>query len=118
MVFSAASPYNVKGSMFPKIEDTFTGATKTTMILVESASLAQLALMERAIANASAFGPCAVPFIVAAEAAIALNYAESKTASAKLLSRKDNPIDAYLKAKSGGWGDHLVPYGKDNSKTI
>lgn len=114
MVFSAASPYNVKGSMFPKTEDTFTGATKLTMILAEATSLAQLALMERAIANASAFGPCAVPFVVAAEAAIALNYAESKTASAKLLSGKDNPIDAYLKAKIGGWSAHLVPYGKNS----
>lgn len=109
-VFSAASPYNVKGSMFPKTEDTFTGATKTTMVLSEAASIAQLALMERAIANGSSFGPVAVPFIAAAEAAVALNYLESKRASAQLLSGKDNPIDAYLKAKLGGWGAHLVPY--------
>jgi hypothetical protein len=109
-VFSAASPYNVKGSMFPKTEDTFTGATKTTMVLSEAASIAQLTLMERAIANGSSFGPVAVPFIAAAEAAVALNYLESKRASAQLLSGKDNPIDAYLKAKLGGWGAHLVPY--------
>ncbi|MDR1434199.1 MAG: hypothetical protein LBI93_03525 [Endomicrobium sp.] len=109
-VFSAASPYNVKGSMFPKTEDTFTGATKATMVLSEAASIAQLALMERAIANGSSFGPVAVPFIAAAEAAVALNYLESKRASAQLLSGKDNPIDAYLKAKLGGWGAHLVPY--------
>jgi hypothetical protein len=109
-IFSAASPYNVKGSMFPKTEDTFTGATKTTMVLSEAASIAQLALMERAIANGSSFGPAAVPFIAAAEAAVALNYLESKRASAQLLSGKDNPIDAYLKAKLGGWGAHLVPY--------
>jgi hypothetical protein len=109
-VFSAASPYNVKGSMFPKTEDTFTGATKTTMVLSEAASIAQLTLMERAIANGSSFGPVAVPFIAAAEAAVALNYLESKRASAQLLSGKDNPIDAYLKAKLGGWGTHLVPY--------
>jgi hypothetical protein len=42
VVFSAASPYNVKGLMFPKVEDTFTGATKTTMVLSESASLSNL----------------------------------------------------------------------------
>ena len=94
-VFSAASPYNVKGSMFPKTEDTFTGATKATMVLSEAASIAQLALMERAIANGSSFGAVAVPFIAAAEAAVALNYLESKRASAQLLSGKDNPIDAY-----------------------
>ncbi|MDR1943169.1 MAG: hypothetical protein LBQ04_03555 [Endomicrobium sp.] len=110
MVFSAASPYNVKGSMFPKTEDTFTGATKTTMVLSEAASIAQFALMERAIANGSSFGPVAVPFIAAAEAAVAFNYLESKRASAQLLSGKDNPIDAYLKAKLRGWGAHLVPY--------
>jgi hypothetical protein len=98
-VFSAASPYNVKGSMFPKTEDTFTGATKTTMVLSEAASIAQLTLMERAIANGSSFGPVAVPFIAAAEAAVALNYLESKRASAQLLSGKDNPIDAYLTSK-------------------
>ncbi|MDR3306627.1 MAG: hypothetical protein LBS61_03030 [Endomicrobium sp.] len=115
MTFSAASPYNVKGSMFPKIEDSFTGATKTTMVLSEAASLSHLALMERAIANASSFGPAAVPFIAAAEAAVALNYLESKMASAQLLSGKDNPIDAYLKAKSGGWSAHLVPYGKNSN---
>jgi hypothetical protein len=116
IIFSAASPYNVKGSMFPKVEDSFTGATKTTMVLTETASLAQLVLMERAIVNASSFGPYAIPFVAAAEVAIAINYAESKITTAKLLSGKDNPIDAYLKAKSGGWGAHLVPYGNKHDK--
>jgi hypothetical protein len=110
VTFSAASPYNVKGSMFPKTEDTFTGATKTTMALSESASLSQLALMERAIANASSFGPEVIPFVAVAEVAVALNYLESKRTSSQILSGKDNPIDAYLKAKSGGWAAHLVPY--------
>jgi hypothetical protein len=112
VTFSAASPYNVKGSMFPKVEDTFTGATKTTMVLSESASLSQLALMERAISNASSFGPEVVPFVAAAVAVGAINYLESKRASAQILNGQDNPIDAYLKAKSGGWSAHLVPYAK------
>jgi hypothetical protein len=116
IIFSAASPYNVKGSMFPKLEDTFTGATKETMILTEAACLGQLVLMERAIAKASSFGPYAIGFVAAAEVAIAINYAESKIAACKLLSGKDNPIDAYLKAKPGGWGAHLVPYGNKDDK--
>ncbi|MDR2437690.1 MAG: hypothetical protein LBD17_06500 [Endomicrobium sp.] len=70
--------------------------------------------MERAIANTSSFGPEVVPFVAVAEAIVALNYLESKRASAQILSGKDNRIDAYLKAQSGGWAAHLVPYGKKN----
>ncbi|MDR3257042.1 MAG: hypothetical protein LBT18_05330 [Endomicrobium sp.] len=110
VVYSAAAPYNVKGSMFPKKEDTFTGATALTASLVEVSSLLQLAIMTKTVANSSALGPQATPFIALAEAAIAINYLESKKATAQLLSGKDNPIDAYLKAKNGGWAAHLVPY--------
>jgi hypothetical protein len=113
VVYSAAAPYNVYGSMFPKKEDTFTGATKMTASLVEVSSSLQLLLMEIAVANASSF-PALAPLAALAEAAIAVNYLESKTASLQLVSGKDNPIDAYLSAKNGGWAAHLVPYGTNN----
>ncbi|MDR0977690.1 MAG: hypothetical protein LBL71_01445 [Endomicrobium sp.] len=114
-VFSAASPYNVNGPMFPGTEDSFTGATKMTMVLAETASLLQLALLEKAIAHACFFGPYVLPFVAGAEAALAGNYLLSKEASLRLASKRDNPIDAYLNAKSGGWGAHLVPYGKKDN---
>jgi hypothetical protein len=113
IVYSAAAVYNVNGSMFPKKEDTFTGATSLTASLVEAASLAQLIIMEKAVAHALSFGPVAAPLLALAETMIAVNYLESKRATAKLLNCKDNPIDAYLKAKNGGWAAHLVPYRND-----
>ena len=30
---------------------------------------------------------------------------------------KNNPIDAYLDSRKGGWAAHLVPYGKDQDET-
>lgn len=111
-VFSAAAPYNAKGSMFPKKEDTFTGATKTTGSLVEIASAKQLGLMAKAVAHIFSFGPPAAVVATAAEIAITVNYAESKRNTAKLFNKnnEDNPIDAYLNSKTGGWAAHLVPY--------
>ena len=108
IVYSAASPYNVKGTMFPKKEDFFTGATKLTSILVETSSAIQFTLMAKAIAQAGMF-PSIVPFMALAEAGLFINYAESKKESIKLLNNKDNPIDTYLRAKCG-WATHLVPY--------
>jgi hypothetical protein len=109
IVYSAASPYNVKGTMFPKKEGTFTGATKLTATLVETLSAMQYTLMAKAIAQSAAF-PSVAPFMALAEIGLFLNYAESKKESIKLLNNKDNPIDAYLNAKCGGWAAHLVPY--------
>jgi hypothetical protein len=106
IVYSAAAPYNTKGSMFPKKEDTFTGATKATAALVEWASFLQLGLMEKAISKIPLVGK----FIAIAPAA---DYAESKRETFKLLSNKDNPIDAYLNSKDGGWAAHLVPYNDE-----
>ncbi|MDR0724122.1 MAG: hypothetical protein LBF23_02930 [Endomicrobium sp.] len=111
IVYSAASPYNIKGSMFPKKEDCFTGATKLTSTLVEASSAMQLALMAKALAQPAAFPPAA-PFVALAEAGLLINYAESKRESLKLLQNKDNPIDAYLSAKNGGWAAHIVPYNE------
>jgi hypothetical protein len=110
-VYSAAAPYNVSGSMFPKKEDTFTGAIPAIRLLIETVSFKQFALMVYAIMHASAFGPYAMPFIAVAETLISINYLRSKENTIKLLSKKDNPIDAYLKSKNGGWAAHLVPYG-------
>jgi hypothetical protein len=108
MVYSAAAPYNTKGSMFPKKEDTFTGATKTTVALVEMTSAWQLALMEKAILKIPLLGE----FLAIAPAA---DYAESKRETLKLLNNnKDNPVDAYLDAKNGGWAAHLVPYNNES----
>jgi hypothetical protein len=109
IVYSAASPYNVKGSMFPKKEDFFTGATKLTSTLVEASSAMQFALMAKALAQPAAFPPLA-SFVALAEVGLFINYAESKRESIKLLQNKDNPVDTYLSAKRGGWAAHLVPY--------
>ncbi|MDR0800458.1 MAG: hypothetical protein LBN01_02865 [Endomicrobium sp.] len=112
VVYSAAAAYNVKGSMFPKKEDTFTGATKVTAALVEAASAAQYILMESAIANiASLSGPAASVIFLLGTGVNTINYAKSKTTLVQLISNKDNPISAYLKAEDGGWSAHLVPYG-------
>ncbi|MDR0800587.1 MAG: hypothetical protein LBN01_03550 [Endomicrobium sp.] len=105
IVYSAAAAYNVKGSMFPKKEYTFTGKTKLTMFLVETAACLESALMDFVVAHAMAFGPLALPFI----ASVAINHLASEIDS-QLKSTEDNPIDAYLKAKNGGWAAHLVPY--------
>jgi hypothetical protein len=73
--------------------------------------------MERAIEKSILLGPEAIPFAALAGSIIALNYLESKSATLKLLNGgKDNPIDAYLKAKDGGWAAHLVPYNSDDRK--
>jgi hypothetical protein len=111
IVFSAASPYNVKGSMFPKKEDFFTGATKLTSTLVEASSAMQFALMAKALAQPAAFPPIA-PFVALAEAGLFVNYAEIKRENMKLLQNEDNPIDAYLNTKDRGWAAHLVPYNE------
>jgi hypothetical protein len=108
IVYSAAAPYNTKGSMFPKKEDTFTGATKATAALVEAASARQLGLRVKAFLKIPV--PYVGPALAAAETA---NYAESKRETLKLLNNKDNPIDAYLDAKDGGWAAHLVPYNDE-----
>ncbi|MDR0820592.1 MAG: hypothetical protein LBN19_03655 [Endomicrobium sp.] len=63
IVYSAAAAYNVKGSMFPKKEYTFTGKTKLTMVLVETAACLESALMDFVVAYTMAFGPFALPFI-------------------------------------------------------
>jgi hypothetical protein len=70
------------------------------MIFVKDSSHDNFILMKKAIANALSSG---LKFINVAKAVI--NSEES--------SEKDNPIDAYLEAKTGGWSAHLVPYGKD-----
>ncbi|MDR3092901.1 MAG: hypothetical protein LBU33_03180 [Endomicrobium sp.] len=117
LVYSAAATYNVKGSMFPKEEDTFTGATRLTAAMVEAASVMQFGIMEFAIANAvELFGPASAIVFSLATIAAGINYIESKVASAQLVSGKDNPISAYLKAKDGGWSAHLVPYGCDEKQ--
>jgi hypothetical protein len=114
IIYSAASPYNIKGTMFPRKERTFTGATKLTASLVETSSAIQYALMAKSIAQPATFPP-AGPFMALAEAGLFINYAESKRESIKLVSNKDNPIDAYLGAKNGGWAAHLVPYNAVNA---
>jgi hypothetical protein len=108
-VYSAATPYNAKGAMFPKKESSFTGSTKVTSTLVEASSAMQFALMSKALVQTAVF-PQAGPFVALAEAGLFINYAESKRESIKLLTNKDNPIDAYFSAKCGGWAAHLVPY--------
>jgi hypothetical protein len=49
--------------MFPKKEYTFTGKTKLTMVLVETAACLESALMDFVVAYTMAFGPFALPFI-------------------------------------------------------
>jgi hypothetical protein len=116
LVYSAAAPYNVKGSMFPKKEDTFTGATSVTSSLVEISSFGQLVLMEQTVTKLLLLlGPQAAPLVAIARAIIAANYLESKRISIKLLNNKDNPVYAYLNSKTGGWAAHLVPYNDKQS---
>ncbi|AKL97665.1 hypothetical protein Epro_0286 [Endomicrobium proavitum] len=110
IVYSAAAPYNTKGSLFPKTETTYTGNTLATSALNEAAFLEQLTLLNiaglRSIKFSAILGPEA-PIIVAA----AVAFVDVCIAAKRIMNvKQDNPIDAYDNAKAGGWGAHLVPY--------
>ncbi|MDR0822532.1 MAG: Tad domain-containing protein [Endomicrobium sp.] len=109
IVYSAAAPYNVKGSMFPKEERVYTGYDKTIDLFVEASSLLQAILMERAILETKS-----IPYVGWVIAALGSGFLIEEEARNRIriagIKTKDNPIDAYLDAKAGGWAAHLIPY--------
>ncbi|MDR3112709.1 MAG: hypothetical protein LBU55_06070 [Elusimicrobiota bacterium] len=106
-VYSAASPYNVSGSMFPQKEDAWTGATARTKELVEQSALRQLELLKNAAVNAETLG---ISKEVLSQINEIISVNSDAIASANKNLSQDNPIDAYLDARDGGWSAHLVPY--------
>ncbi|MDR3071240.1 MAG: hypothetical protein LBU29_01375 [Endomicrobium sp.] len=92
-VYSAASPYNVEGSMFPKKEGAFTGVPKIVKHSTKNTFVQKLNLPKN---------------IVTRQKEKSCNQMLTDTNS-----DEDNPIDAYLCSKTGGWTAHLVPYNGD-----
>jgi len=109
IAYSAAAPYNVKGSMFPKQESEYTGLNKETAAVSELSSALQYLLMAKAILEAKN-----IPYLGTVIAALGEGFlAAAKGASLIHLTNiktSDNPIDTYLKARAGGWAAHLIPY--------
>jgi hypothetical protein len=111
IAYSAAAPYNVKGSMFPKQESEYTGFNKETAIVSAASSALQSLLMAKAISKAKDIPIPYLNFAILVVGEGFLLAAELKNASrlASIIT-SDNPIDTYLKARTGGWAAHLIPY--------
>jgi hypothetical protein len=109
IVYSAAAPYNIKGSMFPKEERVYTGYDTTLDLFVEASSLLQIVLMEKAILESKN-----IPYVGWVIAALGSGFLIEEETRNRIriagIKTKDNPIDAYLDAKAGGWSAHLIPY--------
>ncbi|MDR1942111.1 MAG: hypothetical protein LBQ47_07270 [Endomicrobium sp.] len=103
-VFSAASIYNTKGTMFPDSEGTNTGTLKGSMLYAyDILFIAQSAKFLSSLNNWKL-----PPYVIAAIAA----YITSEAALSYMTAAQDknNPIDSYLNARSGGWAAHIVAY--------
>jgi hypothetical protein len=108
-VFSAASIYNTKGTMFPDSEGTNTGTLKgKAYFAYDSSFLIQSGQFINSLDNWKL-----PPYVIVGIAAYIM--AESMAAYLSALNDKNNPVDAYLDAREGGWAAHFVPFRSKNT---
>lgn len=107
-VYSASAIYNTKGTMFPDKEDTNTGIPESAVQIAYNSLYAF-----KAAEFLKRLSDLKVPakFILILAAGIS---AEAGARYGTAFMNENNPIDAYNKAKDGGWSAHLVPYKTEN----
>lgn len=110
IVRSAASIYNTKGTMFPDKKGKNTGYPNLSVAIPFKTLIAK----QFAVFSIKLYSK--VPKIVAT---VIVGFIAGNIALNMFLAvnDKNNPIDAYLDSRKGGWAAHLVPYGKDQDET-
>ncbi|MDR2860883.1 MAG: hypothetical protein LBV66_03510 [Elusimicrobiota bacterium] len=103
--FSAASIYNVDGTMFPSKESDLIGKPDTEVLLAATTT-AQSAIFIAQMVTKDSTPYKILSILTGAYVTIrvVIRFASVKEDAAT------SPINAYNKAKFGGWAAHLIPY--------